>query len=317
MTRIVPGTRALRTLEAAGRHLNFTRAAEEVGLTPAAVSYQIKEIEDQLGVTVFTRTSRTIRLTPAGEVLLEATRSALDTLSHATARARRLVRDAGDLRISSSPMFAAHWLFPRLPRWRAAHTALSLRFDVSDAVRDLDADDIDLAIRFGNGQYPGMHVEPLFETVLVPVCSPELTRGPSPVRTVQDLSRYALCQVDCTVEGLAWPGWRAWMDAAGAADFDDTRCVGLPDSSHVVQAIADGSGIGLVELAMVAGDLSRQRLVRLFDIAVRVSAPFAYHLVYPESLVGDTRVVAFRTWLLDEIGGDPNWAEICPHRAQV
>ncbi|WP_203405554.1 LysR family transcriptional regulator [Archangium violaceum] len=124
MNRMLPGTRALRTFEAAARHMNFTRAAEEVGLTPAAVSYQIKEIEDQLGVTLFTRTSRSIRLTPAGTVLYEATADALDILRRAASRARRMARGADQLRVSLSAMFASNWLFPRLPRFRAANPGL-------------------------------------------------------------------------------------------------------------------------------------------------------------------------------------------------
>src|SRR5688572_543162 len=143
MNRTLPGTRALRTFEAAARHLNFTRAADEVGLTPAAVSYQIKEIEDQLGIVLFARTSRSIQLTPAGAVLFEATTDALETLQRAAGRARRIARDSNQLRLTVGPRFATHWLLPRLPKFKAAHPGLELTFDITDDVRDFDRDDVD------------------------------------------------------------------------------------------------------------------------------------------------------------------------------
>ncbi|WNG52641.1 transcriptional regulator GcvA [Archangium minus] len=298
MNGMLPGTRALRTFEAAARHLNFTRAAEEVGLTPAAVSYQIKEIEDQLGVTLFTRTSRSIRLTPAGTVLYEATADALDILRRGASRARRMARGATQLRVSLSAMFASNWLFPRLPQFRAANPGLELTFDVSDEVRDFDADDIDVAIRFGTGRYEGARSERLFDTVVVPVCSPRLIEAGSSIKAPRDLFRHTLCYVDCKIDGMVWPNWRMWMAAAGIEDFDDSRCVALPDSSHVVQAVINGAGVGLAELAMVASDLSQGRLVRLFDIGVRVPEEYGYYLVYPEASSQDSRVLAFRQWML-------------------
>lgn len=302
INRMLPGTRALRTFEAAARHLNFTRAAEEVGLTPAAVSYQIKEIEDQLGVTLFTRTSRSIRLTPAGTVLYEATADALDTLHRAASRARRMARSTTQLRVSMSPMFASNWLFPRLPRFRAAHPDLELTFDISDEVRDFELDDIDVAIRFGNGRYEGARSERLFDTVIVPVCSPRLLER-AEIKEPRDLLDHMLCYVDCKVDGVVWPDWRMWMAAAGVQDFDDSGCIPLPDSSHVVQAVVDGSGVGLAELAMVAGELARGTLVRLLDVEVRVPAEYGYWVVWPEGRERDERVRGFRRWVVGEVGG--------------
>ena len=136
MSRVFPAGRALRTFEAAARHLNFSRAADELGLTPAAVSYQIKDIEAQLGLALFARTSRSIRLTPAGEALAGAAADALDGLRRATAQARRLARGQQTLRLSVGARFATNWLLPRLPRFRAAHPQWELSFDISDALRD-------------------------------------------------------------------------------------------------------------------------------------------------------------------------------------
>ena len=304
MNRMLPGTRALRTFEAAGRHLNFTRAAHEVGLTPAAVSYQIKEIEDQLGVVLFTRTSRSIQLTPAGTVLFEAAADVLGTLQRAASRARRMARGAAHLRISLSARFATNWLLPKLPQFRAANPGLELTFDISDEIRDFDIDDIDVAIRFGTGNYEHARSERLFDTVVVPVCSPKLIETGPRLEKPRDLFHHTLCYVDWKTDGMVWPNWRMWMAAAGIDDFDDSRCVGFSDSSYVVQAVVEGGAVGLADLDMIANDLSQGRLVRLFDIGVSVAQEYAYHLVYPESSSQDPRVLAFREWMLNEITRD-------------
>lgn len=302
MKRMLPGTRALRTFEAAGRHLNFTRAADEVGLTPAAVSYQIKEMEDQLGVVLFTRSSRSIQLTPAGAVLFEAAADALDSLQRAAGRARRMTRGSAHLRISLSARFAANWLMPRLPRFKAAHPGLELMFDITDQIRDFDADDVDIAIRFGNGKYERALSDRLFDMVVAPVCSPRLLETGPRLREPRDLFHHTLCYLDWKTDGMVWPNWRMWMEEAGIRDFDDSRCLAFPDSSHVVQAVIEGGAVGLADLAMIASDLAQGRLVRPFDIGVSVAGEYAYHLVCPESSGQDPRVLAFRAWMLGEAG---------------
>lgn len=302
MNRMLPGTRALRTFEAAARHLNFTRAADEVGLTPAAVSYQIKEIEAQLDVVLFTRTSRSIQLTPAGVVLFDATTDALDTLHRAAAKARRMSRGARHLRVSVGARFATNWLLPRLPAFRDAHPGLELTFDISDAVRDFDAEDVDVAIRFGAGHTPGAISHRLFHTVVVPVCSPALLEQSPALVSPRDLFNHTLCFVDCKPGGIVWPNWPMWMAAAGIDDFDDSRSVAFTESSHVVQAVIDGGAVGLVEWELVERDVQAGRLVRLFEVGVRVAPQYAYHLVYPEGSDADPRVSALRNWILNLVG---------------
>ncbi len=302
MKRLLPGTRALRTFEAAGRHLNFTRAANEVGLTPAAVSYQIKEIEDQLGIVLFTRSSRRIQLTPAGAVLLDATTDALDTLQRAVSRARRMTRGSANLRVSLSARFATNWLLPRLPRFNLAHPEIALAFDISDEIREFDTDDIDVAIRFGTGNYEHARSDRLFNTVIVPVCSPALLNSGPPLKTPRDLFHHTLCYVDWKTEGMVWPNWRMWMASAGIDNFDDSRCIGFSDSSYVVQAVIESGAVGLADLDMIESDLAQGRLVRLFDIGVGVAPEYAYHLVYPERNNQNSSIVALREWMLNEAG---------------
>ncbi|KVL50713.1 transcriptional regulator [Burkholderia cepacia] len=300
MERMWPGTRALRTFDAAARHLNFSRAADEVGLTPAAVSHQIKEIEAQLGMELFVRTSRSIRLTQAGTVLAAAAADALAGLRHATARARRIAREQAELRVSVGARFATHWLLPRLPRFRAAHPAFELTFDITDRLRDFDDDDVDVAIRFGTGRYRDACTQRLFGTSVVAIGSPALLSA-APLRKPRDLLRHTLCHADCEVDGVTWPRWSAWMAAAGIDGFDDSRCVSFPDSSHVVQAVTDGTAVGLAEPHMIARDLAQGRVVRLFDVNVEVAPGLAYHVVYPERMQDDPRIVALRGWLADEV----------------
>ena len=192
MSRLLPGTRALRTLEAAGRHLNFTRAADELGLTPAAVSYQIKEIEDQLGLILFTRTSRSIRLTEAGLALVDASADALETLNRAVTKAKKLSRGAAQLKVTASAEFATRWLLRRVDGFRKLYPDIDLRFDITYDVRDFARDDVDIGVRFGTGKYPGLRAERLFENVIIPVCSPELLRQGPPLNEPRDLLKHTL-----------------------------------------------------------------------------------------------------------------------------
>ncbi|RWC53276.1 transcriptional regulator GcvA [Mesorhizobium sp.] len=301
MARLLPGTRALRTLEAAARHLNFTRAADELGLTPAAVSHQVKEIEDQLGLVLFTRTSRTIRLTEAGTVLFEASTDALDRLGRAVSRAQKLTRGTALLKVTLDAQFASKWLMRRVDDFRKHHPDIELRFDIAYEVRDFELDDIDVGIRFGAGKYPGLRAHRLFDNILIPVCSPSLLTSGPPLREPRDLFNHTLAHIEWSRQGVTWPNWRMWMAAAGVTDFDDSRTVVFGTSTDAVQAALDGNAVALADFAMVANDLSQGRLVQPFELGLRVAPEFAYFLVYPESTGDDPRIVAFREWILEEI----------------
>ncbi|RVD14090.1 MULTISPECIES: transcriptional regulator GcvA [unclassified Mesorhizobium] len=301
MARLLPGTRALRTLEAAARHLNFTRAADELGLTPAAVSHQIKEIEDQLGLVLFTRTSRTIRLTEAGTVLFDASADALDLLGRAVSRAQKLARGTALLKVTLDAQFASKWLMRRVDDFRKHHPDIELRFDIAYEVRDFELDDIDVGIRFGAGKYPGLRTHRLFDNILIPVCSPSLLTSGPPLREPRDLFNHTLAHIEWSRQGVTWPNWRMWMAAAGITDFDDSRTVVFGNSTDAVQAALDGNAVALADFAMVANDLSQGRLVQPFELGLRVAPEFAYFLVYPENTADDPRIVGFREWMLEEV----------------
>lgn len=284
----------------AGRHLNFTRAADELALTPAAVSYQIKEIEDQLGVQLFVRTSRSIKLTEAGAILHEAASEALDQLGRAMTRIHRLSRGKAQLRVSVDPQVATKWLMGRVDQFRKQHPAIDLRFDVAYELRDFELDDIDVAIRFGAGKYPGLAADRLFENVIVPVCSPRLLESGKPLNEPRDLLQHTLAHIEWSRPGMTWPNWYQWMAAAGIADFDDSRTIVFERSTDAIQAALTGDAVALADFAMVASDLSEGRLIRPFELSIKVPAEFAYFLVYPEEVSHDPRIIAFREWIVGE-----------------
>ena len=305
MSKLLPGTRALRTFEAAARHLNFTRAADELGLTPAAVSHQIKEIEDQLDLVLFTRTSRTIRLTEAGHVLLEAAVDALDLLNRAVSRARKMTRGTALLKVTLDAQFATKWLMRRVDDFHKHKPGIELRFDITYDVRDFDLDDVDVGIRFGTGRYPGLVAHRLFENIIIPVCSPALLASGPPLNEPRDLFQHTLAHIEWSRQGVTWPNWSMWMQAAGVEDFDDSRTLVFRSSTDATQAALDGNAVALADFAMVASDLSQGRLVRPFELGIKVAADFAYFLVYPQAAKDDARIIAFREWLLDEVAKTP------------
>ncbi|TIV56264.1 transcriptional regulator GcvA [Mesorhizobium sp.] len=305
MSRLLPGTRALRTFEAAARHLNFTRAADELGLTPAAVSHQIKEIEDQLDLVLFTRTSRSIRLTEAGSLLHDASIDALDLLNRAVSRARKMTRGTALLKVTLDAQFATKWLMRRVDDFRRQKPGIELRFDITYDVRDFERDDVDIGIRFGTGKYPGLCAHRLFENIIIPVCSPALLASGPPLKEPRDLFNHTLAHIEWSRQGVTWPNWSMWMQAAGVDDFDDSRTLVFGSSTDATQAALDGNAVALADFAMVANDLSQGRLVRPFELGIKVAPEFAYFLVYPEAAKDDARVIAFREWLLDEVAKTP------------
>jgi LysR family glycine cleavage system transcriptional activator len=295
----IPGTRALRAFEAAGRHLNFTRAAAELGLTPAAISHQIKEFEDQLGVGLFLRTSRTMQLTPAGEILHAAAAEALAGLTRAVARARK-TRGGMSLRITASASIAAKWLVPRIDEFMQRWPEIDVRMDISTNVRDFDRDDVDVAIRWGSGDYAGMRSDRLFDNTISPVCSPKLLRSRQPLNEPRDLLRHMLIHVAWSGQGITWPDWRMWMLAAGIKDFDDGPGLHFTESGPAIQAAIDGQGVVLGDSSLVADDLAAGRLVQPFALSIKGPPQFAYYIVSPEETAGDPLVSAFRDWVLEE-----------------
>jgi LysR family glycine cleavage system transcriptional activator len=297
----LPPLNALRAFEAAGRHLSLSRAADELHVTPAAVSHQIKALEAFLGVKLFRRHHRTLLLTDAGQACLPGLREGFDRLAEGV-EAARLQSTARPLTVSVAPSFGAKWLVPRLDRFSAAHPGIDVRIDASTRLADPLREDIDLCIRYGPGNYPGLHVECLLAEEVVPVCGPALLRGPDALKAPADLCRHSLLHVDNPIGDDSHPDWPMWLAAAGVDDCDVSRGPRFTMASMAVEAAIAGQGVALAGSVLVADDIAAGRLVRPFEL--RFPVKFAYYLVCTEPAWGQPRVVAFREWLKSETRGN-------------
>jgi LysR family transcriptional regulator, glycine cleavage system transcriptional activator len=298
----LPGLPAFRTFEAAARNLSFSRAATTLGVTPAAVSSQIRALEDQLGVKLFSRTSRQVALTAAGQVLLAGVSEAFATLTRTVQQLARV--DTNTLRVTCSASFAAKWLLPRLERFHAAHPDIDLVIDASDGIVDLNAGAAAVAIRFGHGNTPGTHSDRLFEEYVFPVCSPALLTGPHPLRTPGDLRYHKLIHLEWQASDDTWPDWRAWLLAAGVGDIDASHGVRVTTFALASQEAIAGRGVALGNTSLVGDDLASGRLVRPFAFSLKVAPDYAYYVVTPLALADRPLVAAFRAWALAEARGE-------------
>ncbi|MGJ4854368.1 transcriptional regulator GcvA [Labrys sp. KB_33_2] len=300
MSRSGAGLGALWTFAVAARHLSFAKAAIELDVTPAAVSSQIRAFEDRLGTRLFFRTSRSMKLTHAGEELLEATGGALRTIDEALHRAANTTQRKS-FTVSSGSSFAAKWLVPRLPRFRQQFPDIDMRIDISDTLADFSRQEVDVAIRFGRGAYAGLRSDRLFVEDVFPICSPQLLHGPIPLREPNDLQYFTLIHLDWHSQDSMWPDWRMWLMAAKADKPDPIRGLHFSQSIMTLQAAVDGQGVALGNTSLVGDDLAAGRLVRPFDLSLKIAPEFAYHLVAPRTKADKPMIKAFRDWVLAEI----------------
>ena len=298
-----PPLNSLRAFEAAGRLLSFTRAANELNVTQAAISHQIRSLEENLGVKLFRRGHRGLLLTDAGQAYLPDVREAFQRLAVATDRLRASDA-AGTLTVSVLPSFAARWLVPRLTRFRREHPEIDVRVSANEKLVDFDRDDVDVAIRYGRGPYPGLRADRIMTEEITPVCSPVMAAGPPPIKTPEDLRRHTLLHDDMRTD------WAIWMTAAGLQGIDPYRGPGFNDSSMLLQAAVDGQGIALGRTALATDDLAAGRLVRLFDVAIPGES--SYFLVYPERTASRSKLQAFRSWVMAEAARDVDAATDAP-----
>ena len=287
--RKLPPLNALRAFEAAARQLSFKRAAEELHVTPAAVSHQVRALESQLGVALFQRLHRALALTPAGARYLPALSEAFDRLDeasaalHARARTPRLV-------LSVVPSFGANWLVPRLGQFRARHPAIDLVVLSSSQLVDFARDPVDVGLRFGPGGWPGVRADLLLAEEYLPVASPRLARGKRPLRRPEDLRRHTLLHDE------NHDAWRAWLASARVTGVDPERGMVFSDSSQLVAAAAAGQGVALARKLLAEPYLRSRALVRPFRGSV--PAEFAYYVVCAEARAQEPAIRAFRDWIL-------------------
>lgn len=297
--RRLPPLNALRAFEVAARHLSFTRAADELFVTPAAVSQQVRQLEDLLGCRLFARGGKALGLTPAGAELLPGLRDGFDRLADAVRRVDGLGRRPA-LRVSVAPSFAVKWLLPRIEDFAGRHPEIDLHIEASMALADPRRDEIDAAIRYGGGQYPGLRVERLLAEEVVVVCRPDLVSAARPLSEPADLLHHTLLHDDSPDGDQSCPSWEAWLRAAGIATVDGARGPRFNQSSLVLEAALLGRGVALAKAALAAADLAAGRLVRPFGPGLPVA--FAYYFAATDAKVRDPRVQALRQWLLEQAG---------------
>jgi LysR family glycine cleavage system transcriptional activator len=294
MPRTLPPLTALRAFDAAARHMSFARAADELNVTPAALSFQIKSLEDHLGAPLFIRMNRAVALTDAGRALAPDARDAFERLT-AGWRAAQRTQDHQSLTVTAGPAFTAKWLAPRLYEFAQSHPEVELRFSASLRIMDFARDNIDVAIRFGFGPDPGLYSVPLAEEWVVPVMTPELAaRYPTP----QSLADAVLI-LDNSIDFITPPvNWPAWFQMMGV-NVTPTYGPRFSQADHAVDAALAGVGVVLGRRALVIKDLAEGRLVAPYPHALKTGARFRF--ICAEGAETRPQVAAFRDWILQEI----------------
>jgi LysR family glycine cleavage system transcriptional activator len=285
----LPPLNALRAFESAARHLSFTRAADELHVTQAAISHQVKALEERLGVKLFRRLPRRLLLTDEGQALLPDLHDAFNRLALAVERISARSA-AGTLTVSSMTTILMTWLVPRLPRFQEAHPEIDVRLMTTQRLVDFAREDVDVAIRFGNGRWPGVKVERMFGEVLTPLCGKRFIEG---IKSPADLRDLPLIR---STEEDEWP---IWFAAAGVAAAEVTRGPIFDSTKIAVEAAKDGLGIVMGPPTLFADDIAAGRLFQPFALAVETGK--SYWFVVPENSAGRPKVKAFRDWIFSEV----------------
>lgn len=291
MTARLPSLNGLRAFEAAARHLSFTNAAAELNVTQTAISHQIRRLEEELGIKLFLRQNRALTLTPQARDYLPGVRAAFNDLRLATDRLQRKGNDRV-LTISTLASLASKWLLPKLSTFQAAHPDIDVRITTSTSLVDFNAGDVDAAIRYGRGQWPGLRADWLTADQVFPVCNPALLAGERPLRSPADLAHHTLLHSSGYDDD-----WRLWLTAAGlSADIAKQPSLSFDMIFMTLQAAIDGLGVAISRTTYVEGDLAKGRLMVPFQI--RLPADAGFYLVAPEAAAETPKLAAFRKWLL-------------------
>ena len=295
MTSRLPSLNGLRAFEAAARHLSFTNAASELNVTQTAISHQIRRLEEELGIRLFIRQNRALALTPEAGDYLPGVRAAFNDLRLAT---DRLLRKDNDhvLTVSTLASLAAKWLMPRLSAFQEAHPGIDVRITTSTGLVDFKSGDVDAAIRYGRGQWPGLQADWLMADQLFPVCSPALLASDKPLRRPEDLADHVLLHTS----GAQEDDWRLWLTAAGLpAKLSTHPGLSFDLTFMTVQAAIDGLGVAIGRTSYVEDDIAKGRLVVPFKITLPADAGF--YIVSPQSRTESPKLKAFRQWLIASV----------------
>jgi DNA-binding transcriptional LysR family regulator len=288
MPRPLPPLNALRAFEAAARHLSFTRAAEELNVTQAAISHQVKALEERIGVKLFRRLTRGLLLTEDGHALLPDLREAFDRLAQAVDRIGRQ-GGQGTLNISLLTTFALGWLVPRLPRFQAAHPSIDVRLTTTARLIDFSVEDVDVAIRYGTGGWPGLRCDRILDDVITPLCN---ARFKERLRKYEDIFTVPLLHEQYEHD------WRTWFRAAGLS-VGQLKKGPIFDSTRVaIEAAIAGVGVACGAPQLFTAEIANGQLYQPFDLVVPNGK--SYWLVSPEATAERPKIKAFREWLLEE-----------------
>lgn len=294
--RRLPPLNALRAFEAAARHLNFSRAADELSVTPGAVSQQIQNLEDYVGAALFKRTPKGLLLTDAAQTALPALREAFDRLAEAASLLTAAV-DGRRLTLTAAPSFAAKWLVPRLGKFEQAHPHVDVWLSAGMDIVDFATGEVDLAIRYGSGRYPGLEVTRLLSESVIPLASPELLAA-NPLNDPADLASHILLHDGSPDADDSCPDWAMWLAARGIKNVDGARGPRFNQSSLVIEAAVNGRGVALAKQTLAQADIDAGRLVAPLQIATAVD--FAYYVVHPKTKGRLPQVKAFVSWIAEE-----------------
>ena len=300
MSGALPPLNALRAFEAAARHLSFSRAADELHVTPAALSHQIKGLEDFLQVKLFLRKTRSIELTDAGRMMYPGLHTGFGHLRQAVNSLDRL-RDDHVLVISAPPGFTAKWLTPRLYRFLEQNPDIDARISATQNMVDFAADGIDVAIRnmTATEQLPEMICEQLVDICLLPVVSPRYLESHGPIESPDDLRRMTLIFDHSMPNIYDLPTWGEWLSAAGIDDIDLGRGLSFNSADHAIEAAIEGAGVLLAHYTLAHDDLRTGRLIAPFAQKLKTSRGF--HFVCPEGSETRPQIAALRDWLREEM----------------
>ncbi|OYX30592.1 MAG: LysR family transcriptional regulator [Caulobacterales bacterium 32-69-10] len=291
--RRLPPLNALRAFEAAARHMNFSRAAEELSVTPGAVSQQIQNLEDYVGAALFKRTPKGLLLTDAAQTALPALREAFDRLGEAASMLTAAV-DGRRVTVSAAPSFAAKWLVPRLGHFETAHPEVDVWLSAGMELVDFANGEVDIAIRYGAGRYPGLEVVKLMTETVIPVVSPALM-AERPLLTPEDLAHHILLHDGSPDADDSCPDWAMWLTARGIKGVDGARGPRFNQSSLVIEAAMNGRGVALAKRALAQADIDAGRLVA--PLQINTAVDFAYYVVHPKAKGRLPQVKAFVKWI--------------------
>jgi LysR family glycine cleavage system transcriptional activator len=311
MSRL-PTLNGLQAFEATARHMSFAEAAKELSLTPSAVSYQVRTLEDRLGVDLFERLNRAIALTEAGALLMPDVRDAFARLHQGVSR---LSADTPDeiLIVSTGPSFASKWLAPRLFSFLDAHPDIEVRISASLKLVDFNRDGVDVGIRFGPGNYPGLELTKLMGESVIPMAAPSFW-AKHPVSSPADLLALPLIIDESMDFSPDAPSWRDWFAAAGVTGAGEPRGVHFNHADHAMDAAARGSGVVLGRTTLASDDVQKGLLEERFP-EQRLHTPFAFYLVMPPTAKLKPKVAAFRDWLVAETGADAGSKDVSARNA--